>query len=77
MQRFDLQTKWAQTPWNAVWAFALIVGACGIVASLFEGWTLGSSIVFGLLIGPGWLALATCLALVNWACGGDSGDRRS
>ena len=72
MQRFDLRTAWAQTPWGALWAFALIVAACGIGAGVAEGWTLGASIVFGLLIGPGWLAFATCAGLIYWAFGGRS-----
>jgi hypothetical protein len=70
MRRFDLQTAWTQTPWGTMWAFALIVGACGIVACLVEGWTLGTSVIFGLLIGPGWLAVLTCAALIYWAFGG-------
>jgi hypothetical protein len=75
MQRFDL-TAWAQTPWGALWAFALIVAACGIGACLTEGWTLGASITLGLLIGPGWLAFATCAGLIYWALGGRSDHYR-
>jgi hypothetical protein len=74
MQRRDLEAFWAATPWGGLWAFALIVAACGFVACFVEGWTLETSIVFGLLIGPGWLAFATCVGLIYWACGGQSDD---
>jgi hypothetical protein len=75
MQRFDPTTAWAQTPWGALWAFALIVAACGIGACLMEGWTLGAAITLGLLIGPGWLAFTTCASLIYWFFGGRS-DRQ-
>ena len=69
MQRLDLRTAWAQTPWGALWPFALIVAACGIGACLSEGWTLEASITLGLLIGPGWLAFTTCASLIYWTFG--------
>jgi hypothetical protein len=70
--REQLWAMWAATPWGVLWAFVLIIAACGIVAGVVEGWTLGASIVFGLLIGPGWLAFATCAGLIYWAFGGRS-----
>ena len=76
MQRQDLGTFWAATPWGALWAFGLIVAACGFVACVIEGWTLGASLVFGLLIGPGWLAFATCAGLTYWALGGRIDNNR-
>jgi hypothetical protein len=70
MQRQDLEALWTAMPWGALWAFALITAAAGIVACLVEGWTFGAAIVFGLLIGPGWLAVATLAGLIRWACAG-------
>ena len=61
---------WTATPWGALWVFALIMAAGGIVACLVEDRTLGAAIVFGLLIGPGWLAFATVAGLIYWVCGG-------
>jgi hypothetical protein len=55
MQRSDLRTAWAQTPWGRVCTFALIVAACGIGACLIEGWTLGASITLG-FVDWTWLA---------------------
>jgi hypothetical protein len=75
MQRPDMEALWADTPWGGLWAMALIVGAGALIAALLDGWTLGASIVVGLLAGPGWLAICACVGLISWACGGRNDHR--
>lgn len=75
MQRPDLETLWADTPWGGLWAMAFIVATGALIAALLDGWTLGASIVVGLLAGPGWLAICTCVGLICWACGARSDHR--
>lgn len=55
---------WGKTPWGLLWGTAIVVMIGAFVFALLEGFSLGKAIVWGILCGPGWLAIMTIVALV-------------
>lgn len=52
-----------------MWAVALMVMVLGAAAAMFDGWPLLQSMLLGLIIGPGWLAVASVFGLLCWVFG--------
>jgi hypothetical protein len=50
----------------------------GIVLAIIDGWNVTKAVIYGLLVGPGWLALLTIVGFVMWLFGwGSNGEDNS
>jgi hypothetical protein len=48
---------WQETPWGSLWIAAILVMIGVFVGMLFDGFGLGTAIVFGVMCGPGFTAV--------------------
>ena len=62
--KLSLGRFWQETPWGKLWAAAMIVMIGVFIGALLDGFGLGGAIVFGVLCGPGFLALLTIAGAV-------------
>lgn len=55
---------WKETPWGTLWAFVIVLMVGAFIGSLLDGHSVTNAIVYGVLIGPGFLAALTLIGLV-------------
>lgn len=60
-----------KTPWRLLVLIAAALAIGNAVVWLLMGYSLETSILFGLVVGPGWLVLLTLLALAGRALKSD------
>jgi hypothetical protein len=64
MKLTQLPRLWKQTPWGALWGMALVVMIGSFFFTLMDGFSLPEAIVWGVLCGPGFLAITTIVSLL-------------
>jgi hypothetical protein len=69
MRRPPLSETWDRTNWGTVWAVALTVMVLGSIGAVFDGKPLLDALLFGLVIGPGWLVVITFAGILCWVFG--------